>query len=81
MKPHSAPPTNPAPHRERQMDEPRQAGEAEADDHGEQRADVELSLGADVEEADAEGERHGQPGQDERRRRDDRLRERPERAS
>ena len=50
--------------------------EVERDPGGADRAEVELALGADVEEAHPEGDRGGEAGEGERRRRDERVGER-----
>ena len=57
--------------RRRRVSAEREPGRGAAD-----RADVELALAADVEEVHPEGDRGAEPGEDQRRRRDERRVER-----
>ena len=62
---------------DRDVEDARQSLEVVAREHAEDRAQVELALGPDVEEAGAEPERHRQAEEDVRDRRHERLAKRP----
>ena len=66
--------------RQRQVNEPRQAGDGETDIDRRQSADDHLAFRADVEQTRPETERNAEPGERHRRRGGQRLRERGDRA-
>ncbi len=68
-----APKTHAGEHREDDVQQARHALERRADPDGPDPAHDVLALAADVEQAAAEGERHREAGEDQRRRHDQRL--------
>ncbi len=79
MPPHSAPATMPAMRATMHVDAPRQV-ERERHPAGGGGGHQHLAAAADVEHADAEGQRHAEAGRDQRRRECQRLGERPDAA-